>query len=48
MKNELISRRRKKEEKAMKQLEKENELLKKKSTLGWMLGCLSGTFYLIV
>ena len=51
-KKESIKQRRRREEKAMKQLEKENEMLKKKCTLGWMLGCLSGAaaacLYLII
>ncbi|MCO5603585.1 hypothetical protein L7F22_057736 [Adiantum nelumboides] len=44
MKNDLINHRRKRDEKARRQLEKENEILKKKATLGWMLGCLSEVY----
>ncbi|KAH7281609.1 hypothetical protein KP509_36G055100 [Ceratopteris richardii] len=43
-KNDLINHRRKRDEKSRKRLEKENEMLKKKATLGWMLGCLSEVY----
>ncbi|KAI5076315.1 hypothetical protein GOP47_0008380 [Adiantum capillus-veneris] len=45
MKNDLINHRRKRDEKARRHLEKENEILKKKATLGWMLGCLSEVYF---
>lgn len=48
MKNDLINHRRKRDERARKKLEKENEILKKKATVGWMLGCLSGNFAVYV
>ncbi|KAH7365940.1 hypothetical protein KP509_18G055200 [Ceratopteris richardii] len=44
IKDDLINHRCKRDEKSKKQLQKENEILKKKATLGWMLGCLSEVY----
>ncbi|KAI5075126.1 hypothetical protein GOP47_0009202 [Adiantum capillus-veneris] len=46
MRNNLLDHRWRRHEKARKQLEKENAILKKKATLGWMLGCLSEVYML--
>lgn len=44
-KEEMAARRKRRMELTKKRMEEENQELRRKAALGWMLGCLSGTNY---